>query len=113
QQRDAAQKANDSARTALSMLTNAIEEATKNAEEARKNAVEAARQTAVADRARDEQMQQKEQYQRDLDRLSKRIEKASLPELARIQREIKEKAGESSLTPPRGVGGAVPPPPGD
>lgn len=109
-QRDAAQKAEREATDARNQASQNAELAEWSAEEARKNAEEARTQKAAADRARDKQKMQAEQYQRDLSDLNKKIEKATLEELKKIQLDVQKKSG-SVLTLPPGIGGAVPPPP--
>jgi hypothetical protein len=110
-QRDAAQKAENEAKAAQLEARQNAEQAERNAETAKKNAETAKRNENEAALARDEQKTQAEKHQRDLSELETRIQKASLAELEKIRNEVREKSGLSPLTPPRGIGGAVPPPP--
>ena len=110
-QRDAAQKAEKAANAAQIEARQNAERAEKNEAEAKRNAETAKKNEIEAAQARDEQKTQAQIYQGNLEVLSKRIEKASLVELTRIQREIKLKAEVSPLTPRSGIGGQVPPPP--
>lgn len=110
-QRDAAQKAEREATDARNQASHNAELAEWSAEEAKRNAETAKKNEGEAARARDEQRTQAEKYQRDLSELEARIEKASATELEKIRSEVREKKGLSPLTPPRGIGGAVPPPP--